>query len=267
MNNNNLPQGSQYLLVQGNDGRCYPTGFARTPSGQNCRCGDFKNWTPQAPSAYGNQFALLSPGAYRQLVEQMAQGTSGVGSTFDRNDLPNLGAVGISRMEANASPAAGNEVYTLVLDNTLGATTARQFIGDYTGTYVLLGNTEATPAGFVIGGTWTTNSKTQFAGRTGFRPWRVSRIQFIASDETFFNLTQTFYFDTKPTSNGPTKDNLVLTSLLSASQYNPKIQWYDQSVRFDGINGLDITVPAGMKVTLQFSIVSEASAGAQVLLD
>jgi hypothetical protein len=266
MNNGKLPRGSRILLVQDEYGNCQQTGFARLPNGKNCQCGTISNWRAQAPGAYGSNFALLSPAAAAQLMGQMNQGAAGLGNTYSRNDLPNLGAVGVSRLEGNASPAAGNEIFTLILNNSGGATQARQIIGDYVATYVLDGNPEVTPAGFLIGGSFGTNSKTQFAGRTMVRPWRVSKNQFIASDETFFNLTNSYYFDPPPSANGPVKDSLALTSLLDASQYNPKIQWYDRSVRFDGINGLDITIPAGMSVTLQFNILSEESAGNQVLL-
>lgn len=259
----NLPNGAKVLLVKGKDGLCYQTGIAQLPNGQTCQCGTVNNWVPSAPNRYNpSKFALLSPDA----AAQMAQQGSPMGNTFTALDLPNRGAVGVARKEGNASPVDGALFYQIILDNTNGATPARQFLGDYTGTYALLGNAEATPVGFVIGGTWSTNSKTQFAGRTAFRPWRVSKIQFIASNEAFFNETQSFYFDTKPVSNAPVKDSLTLTTLLDASQYNPKIQWFDKSVRFDGINGLDITIPAGQKVTLQMSIVSEASAGDQVIL-
>ena len=267
MQTNQLPQGAKVLIYQGRDGLCYQVGAAQMPNGSLCACGTNPQWIPSKPDRYNrNTFAMVNASQAAQIAAQIAQGTSGLGNTFSRVDLPNRGDAGLSRREGNASPAAGNLVYTLILDNTLGATIARQFLGDYTGTYVLLGNTENTPAGFVVGGTWGTNSKTQWTARTEARPWRVSKMQFIASDETYYNLAQNYYFDTKPTANGPTKDNLMLTNLLSADQYNPKIQWYNESIRFDGVNGLDLQVPVGQKITIQFTIISEGSAGDQVLL-
>lgn len=262
----NLPNGAKVLLFQGADGLCYQTGAARMPDGSTCSCGTMPNWRPSTPNRYNAKtYALVSPQAAVQIAQQVAQGSAGLGNSYQAIDLPGKGAAGIARAEGNASPMSGGLVYALVLDNTAGATTARQIIGDYTGTYVLLGNAEATPGGFVIGGSWATNSKTQFAGRTAFRPWKVNSLQLIASDESFFNLTSSYYFDTKPTPNGPVKDSLTLTNLLSPDQFNPKIQFFNKSMRFDGINGLDITIPAGQRITLQFSIVSEGSAGDQVL--
>lgn len=263
-----LPAGSKVLIYQGPDGLCYQTGAALLPNGKACACGTSSNWVPAAPNRYNkNRFGMVSPQAAAQISQQISNGSSGVGNTFAAIDLPNMGATGIARREGNSSPAAGDLVYTLTLNNTAGATVARQFLGDHPGTYVLLGNTELNPAGFVIAGSWGTNSKSQFVARTFDRPWRVKNIQFIASVATFFNLSNSYYFDTKPTPNAPTKDSLQLTTMLSADQYNPTIQWFNKSVRFDGVNGLDIEVPAGQSVTLQFSIISESSAGDQVMFD
>lgn len=267
MQSNQLPNGSKILLIQGPDGLCYQTGYAKQPNGRTCQCAKIPGWQPAQPNRYNpGRYALLSPQAYNQMVGEMAQGASALGNTYGANDLPNQGPVGVSRREGNASPMEGDLTFSLILNNTAGATIARQFIGDISGTYVLLGNTELTPAGFVIGGSWGTNSKTQFAQRTAWRPWRVKNVQFIASVATYFNTANLYYFDTKPTPNGPVKDSLTLTNLLSAAQYNPTIQWFDKSVRFDGVNGLDIEIPAGQSVNLQFNIVSEGSAGDQVLL-
>ena len=264
---NNLPAGSKILLVQGPDGLCYQTGLAQMPNGQNCQCGTMNNWQPSKPNRYNaNRFALVSPQAAVQIAQQVAGGSAQIGNTFTKVDLPNLGASGVARTEGNASPAAANQVFAVTFDNTLGLTNARQFLGDYTGTYTLQGNAEVTPANFVIAGSWGTNSKSQFVARTIARPWRVNSIQFIASNETFFNLTNSYYFDTTPAPSAGTKDSLSLTNLLSADQYNPKIQWYSKSVRFDGVNGLDILIPAGQSITLQFAIVSERSAGEQVMI-
>lgn len=270
-NGQTLPDGSKVLIYRGPDGMCYQTGAAVLPNGQTCQCQKNPNWVPSAPNRYNrNSYAMVSSEAAAQIQQQIANGAPGVGNTFQSVDIPGRGPVGISRLEGNGSPVGGGGlVYQLILNNIAigaGGASARQFIGDYVGTYVLLGNTEVSPAGFVVGGSWGTNSKTQFAGRTMVRPWRVKNIQFIATDDTFYNLTQTYYFDTKPTPNSPTKDSLTLTNLLTGNQYNPKIQWYDQPIRFDGINGLDILIPGGQSVTLQFNIESESSAGDQVLL-
>lgn len=258
-----FPQGTRAVLIVGADGMARPTGMAQMPGGQMCGCNTPTSWVAKPAGSYDtNKFVLLSPSAQ---VDLQRQGGS-LNSTYSRVDMPNRGSVGVSRLEGNGSPSEGNQVFTLTLNNIGGATAARQFIGDYVGTYSLLGNLELNPAGFVIAGTWGTNSKTQFIGRAFARPLKVKKIQFIANDETFFNLSQTFYFDTKPTANSPVKDNLSLTSLLSPTSFNNKIQFYDNEIRFDGINGLDVTIPAGQSITLQFTIVSEASATEQVLV-
>jgi len=263
-----LPQGSKILIYQDpRTGLCHQVGAARLPNGDACQCGGIRGWVPSAPSKYGSsRFELVTPAAAAQIAQQVAGGSAQIGNTYTKVDLPNMGASGVARTEGNASPAAANQVFAVTFDNTLGATSARQFLGDYTGTYALQGNTEVTPGGFVVAGSWGTNSKSQFVARTIARPWRVKSIQFIASNETFFNLTNSYYFDTTPAPSAGTKDSLSLTNLLSADQYNPKIQWYSQSVRFDGVNGLDILIPAGQSITLQFGIVSERSAGEQVLI-
>lgn len=194
-------------------------------------------------------------------------------NSFGVTNLPNMGNVGVARLDTPASPAKGAEVYRLLLDNTAGAAAARQIIGDYSGTYVLNGNTEVTPAGFVVGGTWTTNSKSQFAIQTFGRPWRLSKIQMIAAHVTdpelagqFFSLTNMFYYDQGPTSNAPVKDNMTPTTLLSADQFKPQIQWYDKAVMFNGFNGIDVTIPIGYSITFQFIIESVGVASDQVLV-
>lgn len=269
MNNGKLPAGSKILLIQGADGKCYQTGYARTPQGGTCQCGTMNRWVPQAPSAYGSNFALLSPAALAQVQAQIAQGTSNINNTFGRADLPNQGAVGVARLDAPASPASGNVTFQLVLNNIAGGAEARQVIGDYTGAYVLNGNAEVTPGGFVIGGTWGTNSKTQFAGQTFGRNWKVSRVQMIAggtNPETFFNLTNSYYYDQGPTKNAPVKDSLTLSDLLSADQYRPEIQWYNRAMILNGFNGFDMTIPAGQSITLQFQIESLGVGTNQVLI-
>lgn len=261
-----LPKGAKIVLVQGADGRCYQTGKAVLPNGQTCQCGTISNWVAQPPSKYSaNRFTILSDRANVAAQGYQNSGMAPVGQPFTAIEKPNS-AIGAARFEGNASPTDGELIFTLVLDNTAGATVARQFIGDYVSTYSLLGNTELTPGGFVIGGSFGTNSKTQFIGRSFGRPLLVKDIQFIASNQNFFSQGSVFYFDTTPSNNAPTKKNLTLTQLLNAAQYNPTIQWYEKEVRFDGINGLDISVPAGMSLTIQFRIISEASAGAQVLV-
>ena len=261
-----LPKGARPILVQSPaDGKMYPNGWAILPNGGRCQCQVPPNWVAQSPQAYNrNAFVLLSPGAQAQVAQQVAQGSANIGNTFTRIDLPGQGAAGVARKEGVTSPMDADFVYTLILNNTAGVTKARKFIGDYTGTYVLQGNTELTPAGFAIDGVYSTSSLSQLIARMTFRPISVSKIQFIASNQLFFNQSNSYYFDTRPVNN-PTKDSLVLTGLLDASQYNPTIQWWDKSVLFDGVNGLDIEVPAGQSVTLQFYMKSERSAGDQVL--
>jgi len=256
--------GARPVLFVGQDGLARPSGVAMLPNGQTCPCNTPSNWVAKPASQYNPKtFAvMLSPEAQADLQSQGGQ----VNSTFSRVNMPGRGPVGISRLTGNASPSSGNKIFTLVLNNTAGATQARQFLGDYFGTYALSGNTEATPAGFLVGGTFGTNSKTQFGGRTLGRPWEVGQIQFVASDENFFNLTNAYYIDTPPNGDSPTKDSLALTSLLNGSNFNNKIQFFTEKIKFDGINGLDITIPAGMSVTLQFGIMSEGSATEQVLL-
>ena len=214
-----------------------------------------------------NFYQLVSTRAAAEIRANLANGGAGIGNSYQMANEPGFGNSAITRLEVPVSPTQGNQVFTLVLNNTAGATVARQIIGDYVATYVLAGNAELNPAGFVIGGTFGTLSKAQVIGRTFARPWRVSSVQFIASDETLFNLTNAYYFDTPPSGNAPTKNSLTLTNLLNAGQFNPKIQVYANPMLLDGINGLDITIPAGMILTLQFTIESEGVGSAQKLLN
>lgn len=260
------------VLVQGKDGLMYETGFAVNQNGQYCNCAKTPGFVPNQRGAFGRGFAELSPTAYNQLMQQMQSGASGMNNSFGRVDLPNQGAVGVARLDMPSSPVNASKTFQITLNNSAGATQARQIIGDYPGAYVLNGNTEVTPGGFLIGGTWGTNSKSQFAIQPLGRPWRVKKVQMIsafAADATlapaFFNLTSLFYFDQGPTTDAPTKDNITPTTLLSADQYNPSIQWYDRSIMFNGYNGFDVTIPAGYSVTFAFIIESLGIASDQVL--
>ena len=213
-------------------------------------------------------FRILSPAAISQMMQTQAAGASGLNNQFGLVDLPNQGPVSVGRVEGNASPTEGNFVYTVTLDNSALAVVApsRVILGDYGDVYQLSGNTEVLDPAFTIAGTWGAQSASVFIARTLARPWSVKNIHFNANNEDFFAGNNISYFDTPPNGDSPTKRNLATADWLTPNQFNPAIQIYDRSTRFDGVNGLDITIPVGRRVTLQFSVAAEGSAGIQTLL-
>lgn len=244
----------------------YQTGVGKNADGSLCSCAKNPNWIASQPSKYNPKvYALMSPTAFQSAMAQVANGASLPGNTFQQVDTLNQ-SVKVGRVDGRRSPASGDYTFSLLLNNSAGATPARKFIGDKTGTYVLDGNTELTPAGFVIGGDFSTNSLTQLIDRMAFRHLTVSQIQFTASNQSFFSASNVYYFDTPPNNNSYTKDNLSLSQLLNAGQYNPTIQFYTNEIFFDGVNGLDVTIPAGISVTLQLSIKSEGNGSIQGLV-
>lgn len=83
---------------------------------------------------------------------------------------------------------------------------------------------------------------------------------------TWFTQDLISYFDTRPNADNPIVENLSLSKLVSADQFNPNIQKYDRSMLFDGTNGLDVYIPAAVQVTFTFTISAERGATNQVLL-
>ena len=194
-------------------------------------------------------------------------GAAGVGNSMQLADLPNNGAPEVVRVDGSASPTQGDITYALILNNSAGATAARIIMGDVANTYQLLGNAQVLPAGFVIDGEFTTSSLTHATARQDARAWGVKRIRFETTvSSSWYASNPVSYFNTSPNSNGAEKQKLSLSSLATGDQFNPKIQFYDRSVKFDGVNGLDIAVPAGETVTILFTIGSEEAATLQGLL-
>jgi len=159
------------------------------------------------------------------------------------------------------------QMYQITIDNSTNDEEARIIIGDYAETYALSNTVPALTVDTVISGTFGPASLSQFNKRSGLIPKRVTTVRYDASNESFFAQASVSYFSTGPLNTNHSVSQINLAALVDNTQFNAKIQKDTNNYLFNASTGLDLYVPAGIKVTLTFEIQSEGQGSLMQLVE
>lgn len=215
--------------------------------------------TPSAARQRG--MVVLSNEAYAQALAAKAANPA-LANPYGAVDVPGAGISAVGRAETPGNFSGTGLTYSIIFtNNQVGAVNTYRIFGDWPGTYAIAqGLVPVVGDTLVIGGSAATLSLSHLTLRAQARPFRVSQLQLQALSGSFFTSNPILYFDTTTSpQSGVMTNQLGLSALLSPNQFNDKIQIYDVSQLFDGVNGLRFNIPAGEVVTATFSVVSESS--------
>ena len=204
--------------------------------------------TMQKPLSQCGNNVVLQPSHYNMVANQIR--TQGFSTGIISANTQISGGEAAVRVESVAGSAQGFISYSITLEGSATpGDNNRIVLGDAGGTYALTNNPGVTDVNNTAG-TFGTSSLSHWNTYSGLTPMRIVSMQIIASDETFFSAGLVRWFQMNVGPDGADYTNLNLQNLLTAEQYNPKIQYDNTNRIWNATTGLDITIPTGQSITL-----------------
>ena len=227
-----------------------PTNYVSTPNGIQ-------------PEMYNGNISSMAVAQVAQKgcpIMPMGQIINALGVAETQNSAP-----AVFRQETpSGSPSSAASTISITLNNT-GAGAARIILGDGSGIYSAANNIGAIPGTLLIGGTYGANTLTLFNRRTSMLAIRVTKTLISASNELYFAQAQHLSFLCQIGGENINPATIDLSTLNYQNNFVTTQRVDDGNYLFTAASGLDITVPAGMSVTLTFNVQSEERAFGMVL--